>query len=320
MNNNNYFDSNNYILKTNKIKLRNEVDRYGFSYQLAKKIGFQKPPRAFCGWSHGWAFYKPVSFVDLYYTSGELKNRIVVATKQLDQFLVSQGAEKVVAGGLPFAYINKSNCKRISDSIVFFPPHSGSSTIQKKAVKSYFEYIYEQEKSFEFVAVCASGIDYELFSKYGNHKVKIIYGAESDDSNSLLRIRNIFDTFDFVSTNVMGSHVLYASYCGCKVSICGDMYKYTFNEFHAENGFHNNIQQIERFLLYFSESYIKKRHPHFFVSNPRQGREFLEWSKIEIGAENILSNQKLIDVLGWSISGQIYGYLKGIKRRLFVNL
>ena len=69
-------------------------------------------------------------------------------------------------------------------------------------------------------------------------------------------------------------------------------------------------------MLFSSEFYVKSHFGKFFLSHPNLGIGDLEFSKVAIGEENILNNNQLLDVLGWTALGQLNGYVNGGVRRV----
>ena len=50
--------------KYEKINLRNEIDRYGFSYMLSNKLKINYPPKSYALWSHGWKWNKEFNYIE----------------------------------------------------------------------------------------------------------------------------------------------------------------------------------------------------------------------------------------------------------------
>jgi hypothetical protein len=139
----------------------------------------------------------------------------------------------------------------------------------------------------------------------------VVQGARPDDANSLLRTRRMLDSFTHVTSNVMGSHMLYALFAGCKFSFCGPMYSYDESIFRTA-GYHS----IDQLVKLFSEFYIREKFSKYFVNHPRMGLVDKSFAADSIGEKFIMSPREIEDALSWTVSGQIIGYATGARRRL----
>ena len=136
-----------------------------------------------------------------------------------------------------------------------------------------------------------------------------------DDANSLLRIRSMLDSFTHVTSNVIGSHMLYALFAGCKFSFCGPIYSYDESILRAA-GFHS----LDQLVNLLSESYIREKFSKYFVNHPRMGLVDESFAADSIGEKYIMSPQEIEDALGWTVGGQIKAYATGLRRRLSCSI
>ena len=143
----------------------------------------------------------------------------------------------------------------------------------------------------------------------------VVQGARPDDANSLLRIRSMLDSFTHVTSNVIGSHMLYALFAGCKFSFCGPIYSYDESILRAA-GFHS----LDQLVNLLSESYIREKFSQYFVNHPRMGLVDESFAADSIGEKYIMSPQEIEDALGWTVGGQIKGYATGLRRRLSCSI
>lgn len=289
-----------------QIEIRNEVDRFGFSHFLARQFGLSRPPRSFACFLHGWIWRRDLRLDDLGYYYTPLSTPIIVANSWQAQFMSKSGFTTVIEGGLPFAYIPKSKIEKKKASLLIMPPHS----IRYYGISSHFyrnliDYIKSIEADFSEVCFCLhsdDANDAEINSVLRENGIPFIAGASASDANSLYRMRCIFDYFDYVTTIVMGSHILYASFCGCKVSIL-DKYYFSYPEIAAdqENTMNNIIDFKKRTLdLYNNKQKLIDQFPWLFVQHPVEAVPMLKWAEDEIGAENLLDRDRLLELLGWS--------------------
>jgi hypothetical protein len=291
------------------IEVRNEVDRFGFSYVLAQKFGLPSPPRSFACFSHGWMWRTDLKIEDLGYYFTPKKTPIVVATKNQQEFLIRSGFRNVYAGGLPFAYIEPTNIKRRIESLLVMPPHSMAYSGLANIGEDFLDYIFSIRNEFSEICFCLHADDVnnqEVIDSLQRRNFEYVVGADASDSNALLRMRQIFDYYDFVTTTVMGSHVLYAAYSGCRVSLLKDYHcLYPYNTFDE-----NNIKVIpgcvDRFLDMFNNyGKLESQFPWLLLSHPRSAIQRINWANKEIGEDNLLSKSELMEVLGWSAIAKI---------------
>ncbi|MBT4764407.1 hypothetical protein HOO14_05380 [bacterium] len=300
------------------VSVRNEVDRYGFSTLLANTLSLNHAPRSFCNWLHGWVWWDP-EIADELGCSNLPFNVPIVVSKHSEQLLLnSLGYKNVHSGGLPFLYTEFSGVNRKKNSLLAFIPHSSESvSVSNVYDENYLNYLESIKKSFSEVCVCVHWFDSSnkvLLENMNSRGLSYVFGARVDDGNSLLRMRMLLDYFDFITTPIFGSHILYAAYAGCKVSMCGPLLEYKSSDFKQEEGI--SLKHIEKLIKSGSVEWLKVKFPFIFVDHPTDASTNLAWAKAEIGSENKLSSKELINILGWSVEGQIKGYISGLSRRI----
>jgi hypothetical protein len=124
-----------------------------------------------------------------------------------------------------------------------------------------------------------------------------------------------------VTTNVMGSHMLYALYSGCNFSFSGPHFDYSKEYFFGRGNPHNfSDQYIDKLLWIYSENFIKINFARFVTNNPKNGLQDFCFAKKEIGMNNILPKNRVIKILGWDLKGQLLGYTKGGVRRIWRHI
>jgi len=301
-----------------KINLKSEADFYGASYMVSKKMKLNSQPRSPVGWKHGWLL------ADLKYkeqlTIGSNALRFLVPSKKDELFLQERGIS-AKAIGMPFVYIEDvepKNINRVENSLLVMPPHSLPYTEHVWDEESYAKQIFALKDKFDLIVVCihqsciAKKLWIEVFDRYN---IPWVIGADAQDKNSLLRIYRLFSSFEYLTTNVIGSHVVYGAYCGCKVSIFG---KYA--EFSKEDYKNDSFYQRFPFLLEYNLSYttresIAKKFPFLFV-HPKEATTKIEWAKQELGEENKVSFEELSRLLGWGYGDQLLWFFK----RVYIKL
>ena len=301
------------------IKINSGVDRYGFSSVLANLCGWRFTPRSFANWVHGWMWHDEPTDELLACSKLPREITIVVRNEKESKTLVEAGFSDVRIGGLPFAYIERQNEFRYSDSLLAMPPHSAE--LEKVSVDqgTYLNYLESLKNDFEAVYVSIYFLDFggAMHKAALARGLNVIQGARPDDANSLLRMRAIFDSFNYVTTNVMGSHMLYALYAGCHFSFCGPIYAYDESVFLGQGNPHGHTTDyVQELFELQSESYLRNRFARFFVDEPRMGVKDLPFAENAIGSRFVLAPNEIEDALGWSVAGQVRGYVSGARRRL----
>jgi hypothetical protein len=301
-----------------EIKLQSSIDRYGFSHVLAENLKLTHVPRSFAAWVHGWAWWSEHSS-DLHGFSKLNKETNLVVTNDSERLaFISEGFINVVCGGLPFAYVPKQHAQRNDYALLAFPSHSSEVERVSSDASEYFDFLESIKKEFDGIYVSIYSLDWNgpIHSEALKRGLNVIKGANPSDANGLLRVRSILDSFLHVTSNAMGSHMLYALYSGCSFSFSGPFYSHDERVYLSKgNPQGHTIQYIEKCLLLNSEFYVRSNFGKFFTNHPNLGISDLEFSKMAIGESNILDHNQLLDVLGWTFTGQVKGYLNGGARR-----
>lgn len=301
------------------IRLTNGVDRYGFSALLAARCGLARTPRSFANWVHGWIWTESPTAELLACAKLPRNLSIIVRNDNEKLSLESEGFKRVHVGGLPFSYVPPQRSNRLTASLLAMPPHSAEAERLTANQSDYMDYLESLKPDFEQIYVSIFSIDFRGPMHHAAKKrgLAVIQGARPDDGNSLLRMRALFDSFEYVTTNVMGSHMLYALYAGCKFSFGGPMYGYDEATLLANGNPHgHSAKRIEAVLWLHSEDYLRSRFEKFFVAHPSQGSQDISLAKTEIGERYLMSPKQVEDVLGWGLQGQVKGFAVGGARRL----
>jgi len=305
--------------KEEQIKIRSEADYYGTSCIISKKLRLPFALFSPTKWVHGWRF-KDLKYIEQLTGSGK-GNYHLVALKEHETFLKNNGL-KSKAVGMPFIYVEdveNIKIKRIPNSLLIMPPHTLSYVEQSWDESEYIKLIGSLKSDFELIVVCIhpecykKGYWIEACEKF---KLPYIKGASLNDKNSLIRMYRLFSSFEYMTTCHIGSHVLYAAYCDCKVSIYGNYFKYK-KEFFTNDPFYRKYPHIlERNLKIGSESYIRKKFPQFFVS-PKDAKIMKKWADKEIGLQYKIPAYKVAYYLGWfSLHKQLKCFLTSLIKYL----
>jgi hypothetical protein len=112
-----------------------------------------------------------------------------------------------------------------------------------------------------------------------------------------------------MTTNTIGSHVAYAAYSGCKVSIYGDYCSPTKNDYRNDPYYQKYPELLNYWVDQSQKSVIKKRYPEFFTV-PMEATERKDWGAEVVGAAYRKEPQEIATLLGWSTANQILGYCR----------
>ena len=302
------------------IKLISNVDRYGFSDILSEQIALSITPRSFANWLHGWSWWKVISSTELIFDRTQKQwERAIVSNHYEKEILRSEGFKNIWVGGLPFAYTPPSNFERKLDSLLAMPPHSAENEKIRRPYLEYLDYLESIKNNYSTVCVSIFHLDknIDLVAEIEKRGLMFIDGARPDDGNSLRRMRAIFDSFEYVTSNTIGSHIIYAIYCGCKTSFCGPMYVYDESLFrHKDSKTKHSYEYIQNSLNYLSINYLLKHYSFLFAATPKDGFLSRDYGKYEIGYFNKMSNKDIMDALRWGWLNQISGYSSGAIRRM----
>lgn len=301
-----------------KVKISCEADYYGISTIVAKKLHLPFIPRSPVGWKHGWLF------ADLKYkeqiVSWENGSNYLVPLSKQKKFLKKYNIE-AKAVGLPFVYaedIETQNIKRESGSLLVMPPHSLPYTNHSLSEEKYVESIAALHNKFDLIVVCIhqSCIEKKLWvDSFAKYNIPYIIGANAEDKNSLIRMYRIFKSFEYMTTNTIGSHIIYGAYCGCKISIFGQYANFSANDYRNDPFYQKFPFLLEHNIKESSEECIQKLYP-FLFSHPLQSKIHIEWAKEELGYANKVTFLKLAFYLGWSPLDQLIFYAKKIYNKI----
>jgi len=307
------------------IELRNEVDRYGFSFYLANQMNLNFVPRSFANWQHGW-YWGSVNINELDLILGyPLKKNYniptIVQNAEIKKAFIAKGFREVIAGGIPFSYIKKSKSTRVEDSIIVILPHSLEYTNFSKNddFNDLILSIKALSKIFTKVSCLVYYDDFrkKTFNKFfKNTEIDIISGARSNSKNALSNIRSIFDKYEYAVSNCIGSAILYAMFCECKVSLLEPFFNYSYDFWKTDPYLRDNKNLIDLMEYHHSKKYLKIKYGFLFNENPKDAEINYEMAKDLIGIDYKLELEKIKTILGWGISSKPKVLLRLLHRKL----
>lgn len=310
----------NQLLPKSKIfKLNGSIDRYGFRHYITNICDLKLPLRPFSEWTHGWIWDQNPTAEILGLSKLRRDLHIVVRNEMEKNILHNEGFMYVTAGGLPFSYIPIQHNIKNNEALLCFPPHSTESEVVSSPLNDYLDYLESLKDLFDGIYVSIFYLDWNgpIHTEAIRRGLNVIQGARPDDSNSLLRMRSIFDAFKYVTSNNIGSHFLYALYSGCNFSFCGPMFQYDESIMLSKGNPHKHSKdKIDRIISIQQVDYLKNRYGLFFSDTPRFGIKDLDYGFKEIGKSHNLTPKEIIEKLGWTPLGQLSGYTKSAFRYL----
>ena len=299
------------------VKLRTEPDCYGMSRIVSKGLGLFFNPYSFANWYHGWLSWN-VKHVETFGLISPYK--YLVATRYQESFLKDQGID-AIAVGAPFVYageIDTVTILRQKNSLLVMPPHVTTDAKKGWDEESYVKQILDLEGEFDYIVACVSSSCVQKkhwisqFKKYG---IPYIVGADMSDKNALIRMSNIFKNFEYVTTNRIGSHVAYAAYSGCKVSIFGDYLPLLKEEFENDELYNQYPFLINNVMNEASKESVYSKFPFLFV-HPKKASKNVQWAVEQLGGNNKKSFFVLAKHLGWLPHQQAYFWSRRVLLKL----
>lgn len=305
-----------------KCVMNDEAEYYGMAAIIAQKSGLLVHRKSLSGWKHGW-LYAALKYPEQ--ISGDRSYKHYLVAKEEHAHFMREHGISATAVGMPFVYVEEVetlSVDRIPGSLLVMPPHSLPYTSHEWDEEKYAEEISKLKEDFNHIVVCLhySCVTNNLWIRaFQNHDIPWILGADSRDCNSLLRMSRIFRSFEYMTTNSIGSHVVYAAYSGCKVSIYGHYLEYTKKDFENDSAYRRLPFLLEHNLFYSTREYVKRQYPFLFC-HPIDAENLRNWAGQELGVENKVSFEVLTNLLKWTFFNQMYYRIISAPRVFFAKM
>lgn len=285
-------------------------DYYGALQVGAEYCGLPRVPQRFPGsWQHGtippWHRVRPEVVV----YDAPRSMRCFVARPDEEAFLTEGGYSSVRAIGLPIVYTQPSGLKRIPGSLLVMPTHSLASDVLMPSCEQYVREIASIRGKFSMVAACVSAycIARNLWvPEFAGHGIPVVRGAGIADANALRRLRALFDTFEYVTTDSYGSHVFYALHFGAKVSLWGTATPVFRENLLTDGGWGPYPDAIDEIL---SEATIRKGEAYLgpMRVDPWTAQQNVELGSAMVGHDTKRTPEQLRELFGWTPLGILAG-------------
>lgn len=283
----------------------NHSDLYGASHIAARYCGYEKVP--FFGgemWQHGWVS-DGLSIPEQVF-GGRIASKnttLLVATEVQEKFLKEQGYVNTHAVGLPSVYLPRLEQPREEGTLLVMPGHTvpgmGVGSLQSQA---YVNHVKKHATRFKKTVICVFGTDYDQRgiwrTAFEGSGFEVIRGVDHKYYALELQKKR-FMKCSHMTTNVFGSHIIYASAYGSKVSISGG-YEAPNEEDYKNIPFYKEYPEaLASAVQLFSEETMRSKHPWLFC-NPEDAICSNTWGESQMGLSHKISPEQLREVMGWS--------------------
>lgn len=292
---------------------RSEPDYYGASRLIAEDLGKPHTPVSFAIWQHGWIVLDERLLPSLV-SRGERHLPRLVTSENHVRLLRDAGYENAHATGLPFIYNKEIELSRLPDSLLVLPTHTIRSTTNSQDFRDYVNLVKSMQSRFSHILACIHGACVEKnywVDEFEEAGIPWVRGADPPDGNSLARLQRLFRSFEFVTTNGMGSHVPYAAFSGAKVSIFGPPPIITREEPSVLPLYKKFPGLLDLYLGAPNKRTQMERYESFFC-HPTEATIQVDWAKQILGFEFKKTSKEIAALLGWTPIDQVAGYLRQI--------
>lgn len=280
---------------------RCEPDAYGASFLIAQKLGLSDVPESTSTWTHGWrdSDAHPEQIAP---QSNKTQTNLVPTEKHAQKLRSEYSYRNVHAVGCPIIYASPLEVDRIPNSLLVMPPHTLPYLEDDWNETAYVSVVQKVAENFEHVIACIHRHDIkkgnwvDSFSEAG---IPHVPGTRVRDKHALVRLQTLFHMFEAVSTNTIGSHIPYAAYCGCRVSIHGPYAHRSISDFKKDPVWSGEREHVLRHRLRISrEEAVREKYPFFFCA-PSESETHVEWAEEELGEDCKRAPKELSTLLGW---------------------
>ena len=290
-----------------KVELQENInfqDFYGFSNYISKKLKLDFIPTCDIEMPHGIHELNARYSEELIYSKKINKyEKIIVAQPSSKKILRKDGYKNVSSIGYPYIYIKKNKkIKRYKDTLLVLPPASfGNSQESVIREEDYIKEINNIRKDFKEVVFCIKSdcLEKNLWvnnlKKYNYNWIK---GASIYDKNALERMHVIFNSFEYMTTNNIGSHIFYAMYSGMKVSFYGRFFSYSREKL-RKHYYNQSDKTFKNQIKKQSIKKIKQEFDYLFYNHPKSAIKRRDVGKKYLYDKKRISFKNLANKLGW---------------------
>jgi hypothetical protein len=300
-----------------ELPVMSEVHYYGAAHLIAKAIGLDEPPPVEgVAWHHGpnlpplWGLGEldpriPPEEMDYPFSSASPTAVRLLVQRKEEAFFQSLGCTRYIAVGTPFIYVPPMGLKRIAGMLLAMPSHSfvgGVGHQHIESVRRYAQYLAGLRAHYPFVAVCLYGDDYKdqaTRAVYESANLPILRGAAINDMNSLRRMRALFELFDCMTSNDIGSHAFYASATGCRVFLSDHSLFGEKEAIWSQHCFYQKRPHVMRNVLRWIDPVWLRAQWPWLYQGPGNPSASKSWADEFLGTANRRSPEEIASLLGW---------------------
>jgi hypothetical protein len=225
-----------------------------------------------------------------------------VARPDQAEYLAAHGYRKVKTIGLPIAYLSAPEVRRVPGSLLVMPPHSHRNHGPDDDVaEQYAEMIAGIKSRFEHIWVGINDADMagqQWVASFRRRGIDVFTTTDPADPSTLIRLRRILSTFEYVTTNGFGSHIAMAAYCGARVSVWGPYAEFPRERIRRTHGVKMFPELLDQAHSLCTEEPLRAHYPFLFVEPDRAVLQ-QEWGAQELGEPWRVSPEELAHLFGW---------------------
>jgi hypothetical protein len=226
-----------------------------------------------------------------------------VARPDQAAYLTAHGYVQTTAIGLPIVYVPPPAVARVPGSLLVMPPHSHRSHgPDDHLAEAYADAILSIRGRFEHVWIGVSEddiTDRQWVDAFRRRGLPVFMTTDPGDPQTLVRLRRILSTFEYVTTNGFGTHIAMAAYCGARTSVFGPFAEFPRERMQGTHAVKMNPALLETAWALCTEEVLRRHYPSLFVT-PDRAPLAQEWGAQEVGEPCRQSPAGLRQLFGWS--------------------
>lgn len=278
-------------------------------------------------WMHGWIpSYHNIdpAFIALHKKEGqhegydfeaqirEERDQTIQWVSRVDQadFLRAHGYRHVKAIGLPIAYLPPLDLPRVPGSLLVMPPHSHRvHGPGDPLAEAYADAIAALKPRFEQIWVGVNEDDMakrQWVESFRRRDIGVFTTTDQADPRTLVRLRRLLSTFEYVTTNGYGSHIALAAYCGAKVSVFGPYAEFPRERMKATHAVRMFPRLLDEAYYLCTDDALRTHYPFLFVE-PHRAVDQRAWGAREVGESCRVTPAQLRRLFAWAPASRAGG-------------
>ena len=219
-----------------------------------------------------------------------------VSREDQAEYLIRHGYQHVKAIGLPIVYLQETDVPRIPGSLLVMPPHSHKNHGPGDPIaEQYAEMIAGLRSRFSEIWVGLNEDDIakkQWVGAFRHYGIPTFTTTDQSDPNTLVRLRRLLSSFEFVTTNGYGSHIALAAYCGARVSIYGPFAEFPYERMKVTHAVKMFPELLEPAHQLCTEEALRT-HYEFLFADPDKAEVHQDWGAREVGEPSRQSPDQL---------------------------